>query len=70
MVYLIHCVQQGVGALLAQRVIDVAVAGDDIEELGAHRQLLTDEHVLLPGLAHQGEPVTVGRSSHVWSTSC
>jgi hypothetical protein len=24
---------------------------------------------LLPGLAHQGEPVTVGRSSHVRSTS-
>ena len=69
MIYLIHCVQQSVGALLAQRVIDVAVAGDDVEELGAHCQLLTDEHVLLARLAHQGEPVTVGRSSHVRSTS-
>ena len=56
MAHLVHGVKQGVGALLAKRMIDVAVVGDGVEENCSHGQLVADGHVLLPGLPDQGEP--------------
>ena len=68
--YLIHCVEQSIGAFFAEGMVDVTVARNDVEQLGAHGQLVADGHVLLPGLANQGEPVTVCCSKVRPTTTC